>query len=138
MNIGEASAASGISAKMIRYYESIALIGPITRHDNGYRHYEVSDVHLLRFIGTARSLGFSMSAVSELVALWRDKQRTSRDVRRIATEHIGELKRRISEMQQMVVTLEVLSANCHGDDRPDCPILNSLASSTGKPVEPGS
>ncbi len=128
LNIGQASSASGISAKMIRYYESIELIGPIARHENGYRVYSESDVHLLRFIGTARELGFPMTAVNELVMLWRDKRRASRDVRKLATQHIDELKRRIQEMQAMVTTLELLSANCHGDDRPDCPILNTLAS----------
>lgn len=130
MNIGQAARASGISAKMIRYYESIDLIGPIARHDNGYRHYTDADVHLLRFIGKARQLGFPMEAVDELVALWRDKKRASRDVRKLATQHINTLQQRINELQAMVVTLEELSANCTGDDRPDCPILNSLAANS--------
>ena len=127
MNISQASKASGISAKMIRYYESIELIGPVHRLPNGYRDYCDDDVHLLRFIGKARDLGFSIEGISELVALWRDKSRASRDVRRLATGHVRELKRRIADLHVMVQTLETLSANCHGDDRPDCPILDNLA-----------
>lgn len=130
MNIGRASRASGISTKMIRYYESIELIGPVNRLPNGYRDYRDDDVHLLRFIGKARDLGFPMESVAELVALWRDKSRASRDVRRLATQHISDLKRRIADMYAMVQTLETLSNNCHGDDRPDCPILDGLATAS--------
>ncbi|MGB7303651.1 MAG: Cu(I)-responsive transcriptional regulator [Burkholderiaceae bacterium] len=127
MNIGQAAQASGISAKMIRYYESIELIGPVNRLSNGYRDYSDDDVHMLRFIGKSRDLGFPMPAVSDLLALWRDKSRASRDVRKLANHHIDDLKRRINDMHAMVQTLETLSANCHGDDRPDCPILDKLA-----------
>lgn len=131
MNIGDAARLSGISAKMIRYYESIDLIGPIARSDNGYREYDEQDVHMLRFVGKARELGFPMTDVTGLLALWKDQSRASRDVRQLANTHIDELKRKIADLNTMVQTLENLSANCHGDDRPDCPILNELA---GKPA----
>jgi len=127
MNIGAAAKESGISAKMIRYYESTGLIDPVARSSNGYRDYSEQDVHMLRFIGKARELGFPMSDVAELLALWRDQSRASRDVRQLANTRIDELKRRITDLNTMVQTLENLSANCHGDDRPECPILDSLA-----------
>ncbi len=128
MNIGQAAKSSGISAKMIRYYESIDLIGPVARSNNGYREYSDQDIHMLRFIGKARELGFAMSDVTELLALWKDQSRASRDVRKLADTHINELKRRIADLNTMVKTLENLSTHCHGDDRPDCPILDELAS----------
>ena len=130
MNIGAASKGSGISAKMIRYYENTGLIDPIARSSNGYRDYSEQDVHMLRFIGKARQVGFQMNDVTELLALWKDQSRASRDVRELANTRIDELKRRIADLNEMVKTLENLSATCHGDDRPQCPILDSLAGAT--------
>jgi MerR family transcriptional regulator, copper efflux regulator len=126
MKIGDAARLSGVSAKMIRYYESIGLLAPAPRRDNTYRDFDERDVHDLRFIRRARSLGFSVEEITRLLALWRDRDRSSRDVKEIASAHIAELKQRIAEMQAMVMTLEHLSAHCHGDRRPDCPILADL------------
>lgn len=126
MNIGKASAASGVSAKMIRYYESVGLIPPARRTDTAYRIYSDDDVHVLRFIRRARDLGFSVDAIRELLALWQDKSRASADVRRIALEHVGELEARIAALQDMAGTLRQLAGSCHGDQRPDCPILVDL------------
>lgn len=127
MNIGAAAAASGVTPKMIRHYEAIALLRPAPRRDNAYRDYGPRDVHELRFIGRARRLGFSIAAIGDLLALWRDRGRPSREVKRIADAHIGDLESRIAEMQAMADTLRELAAACHGDDRPDCPILDDLA-----------
>ena len=127
MNIGEAARASGMSAKMIRYYESIGVIGPADRSGAGYRVYDARDVHLLRFVKRARSLGFPVERVNRLVALWRDHGRASAEVKRIALAQIGELEQRIAELETMKRTLEHLAAHCHGDQRPDCPILDDLA-----------
>jgi MerR family transcriptional regulator, copper efflux regulator len=126
MNIGKAAAASGVSAKMIRYYESVGLIPPVRRTDTAYRVYSEEDVHVLRFIRRARDLGFSVDAIRELLALWRDKGRASADVKRIAQLHIDELEARVAALQDMAGTLRRLAACCHGDDRPDCPILSDL------------
>jgi Cu(I)-responsive transcriptional regulator len=112
---------------MIRYYESIGLLAPAPRHDNSYRDFDDRDVHDLRFIRRARSLGFSMEEITRLLALWRDKSRPSREVKDIASAHIEALTERIAELQAMVSTLEHLSRHCHGDHRPDCPILDDLA-----------
>ena len=126
MNIGKASAASGVSAKMIRYYESIDLLAAARRTDAGYRAYTDEDVHVLRFIRRARDLGFSLANIAELLALWRDQRRASADVKRIALEHVVALERKIAELQGMASTLRTLAAHCHGDARPDCPILIDL------------
>jgi len=127
MNIGKAAAASGVSAKMIRYYESIGLIPPARRTDAAYRVYSDGDVHVLRFIRRARDLGFSVAAIRELLALWRDKARHSADVKRIAQQHIDALEGRIAALREMAATLRQLADGCHGDERPDCPILGGLA-----------
>ncbi|MGL1832207.1 Cu(I)-responsive transcriptional regulator [Rhodocyclaceae bacterium SMB388] len=126
LNIGKASAASGVSAKMIRYYESIGLIPAARRGENGYRFYTDEDVHVLRFIRRARDLGFSVDDITELLALWHDQARASADVKRIAMEHVDALQRKIVELQGMVTTLQSLAEHCHGDARPDCPILGDL------------
>ena len=134
MNIGQAASASGVSAKMIRYYESIGLIDAVTRTDSGYRVYSEADVHTLRFIRRARDLGFSVEQMMNLLALWRDRTRASAEVKRIALEHVGELERKTRELAEMAETLRHLAKNCHGDHRPDCPIINEL--SQGKTAEP--
>lgn len=127
MNIGEAAKASGISAMMIRYYEATGLIAMATRAKSGYRHYSETDVHTLSFIRRARELGFTVEQIGELLALWRDRSRTSADVKRLALEHVAELERRAAELQAMSRTMRTLAARCHGDDRPDCPIVEDLA-----------
>ncbi len=127
MNIGEAAQASGVSAKMIRYYESIRLIEPAGRTEANYRVYSESDVHTLRFIKRARSMGFSVEEMGQLLQLWRDRHRASRDVKRLALEHIAALEDKIVELRAMVGTLRHLAEHCHGDARPDCPILDELA-----------
>ena len=127
MNIGEASKSSGISAKMIRYYESIGLINPAERTDSGYRVYSEHDLHTLRFVRRARDLGFSVEQMNELLALWKDRSRASADVKRIALEHVQELERKAEALRDMAATLKHLAAHCHGDDRPDCPILEGLS-----------
>ena len=134
MNIGQAAAASGVSAKMIRYYESIGLITAATRTDAGYRVYSDADVHTLKFIRRARDLGFSVEQMSHLLALWQDRSRSSAEVKRIALEHVGELERKMRELAEMAQTLRHLANNCHGDHRPDCPIITEL--SQGKTAEP--
>ena len=127
MNIGEAAAASGVSAKMIRYYERTGLLCPPPRTAAGYRVYGPSEVATLRFVGRARSLGFPTADIAALLALWRDRSRASAEVKAIALHHIADLRRRMAELQGMVGTLEHLAAHCHGDARPDCPILDELA-----------
>lgn len=131
MNIGEAAKASGVSAKMIRHYEAIGLTGEAKRTDSGYRVYSVREVQMLQFIHRGRELGFSLEQIRALLALWQDRQRASHDVRALANEHIVELDRKIAEMQAMRRTLENLASACHGDDRPDCPILDDLAAARG-------
>ncbi|AOB40043.1 Cu(I)-responsive transcriptional regulator [Bordetella parapertussis] len=131
MNIGDAAQASGISAKMIRYYESIGLIGPAARTESGYRVYGDAELHTLRFVRRARDLGFSVEQMNELLALWRDRSRTSADVKRIALEHVATLERKADELRQMADTLKHLAHHCHGDTRPDCPIIEEL-SNTGQ------
>lgn len=126
-NIGEAAKASGVSAKMIRHYESIGLIGTAQRTDAGYRRYSEQDVQVLQFIHRSRALGFSLEQIKTLLTLWQDKHRASKDVRAMAREHIADLDRKIAEMQAMRRTLEQLARACHGDDRPDCPILDDLS-----------
>ncbi|GHD70127.1 Cu(I)-responsive transcriptional regulator [Luteimonas padinae] len=126
MNIGQAARASGVSAKMIRYYESNGLLPPADRTAAGYRIYSDADVHRLRFVRRARDLGFQMAEISELLGLWNDRSRHSADVRKLARAHIGELRGRMEQLQQMVDTLQELVDACAGDDRPDCPILAGL------------
>ena len=125
--IGAAARASGVSAKMVRHYESLGLLGAVARTDAGYRQYTPADVHTLRFVKRARDLGFSMAEIAELVSLWHDRQRASADVKRIAQTHVAELEKRIQAMQDMRRTLQNLLHHCHGDERPDCPILDNLA-----------
>ena len=130
MNIGAAAAASGVAAKMIRHYEAIGLLPPAERRPNAYRDYGEREVHELRFIKRARRLGFSMVEIGALLMLWRDRGRPSREVRRIAEAHVADLEGRIAEMHTMAQTLRRLVRQCHGDDRPDCPILDDLAKSS--------
>lgn len=125
--IGEAAARSGVSAKMLRHYESLGLLPKVARTEAGYRLYSDSDVHTLRFIRRARDLGFSIAEISELLKLWQNRRRSSSDVKRIAQTHIADLERRLAEMQAMKQALEQLVGCCHGDARPDCPILDGLA-----------
>ena len=127
LNIGEAATRSGVSAKMVRHYEALGLLPRVARTDAGYRQYTQKDVHTLRFIRRARDLGFSMSEIAELLKLWQNKRRASADVKRIALDHAADLRRRIEAMQSMQRTLERLAACCHGNERPDCPILDELA-----------
>ncbi len=127
-NIGEAARQSGVSAKMVRHYESLGLLPTVHRTDAGYRQYGDKEVHTLRFIRRARLLGFSMAEIAELLKLWQNQQRASADVKRIAQAHVADLERRIAEMQAMRQTLQQLAHCCQGDNRPDCPILAELAS----------
>lgn len=128
MNIGQAARESGLSAKMIRYYESIGLLAPALRSDSGYRLYQAADLNTLGFIKRSRDLGFSLEEVARLLTLWQDRERASADVKQLARKHIDELDRRIGELSQLRDTLVHLVDHCHGDDRPDCPILQELAS----------
>ena len=132
-NIGEASAATGVSAKMIRHYESVGLVPPAQRTFAGYRLYADADLHRLRFIKRARLLGFPMKQIEQLLGLWNDRQRTSAEVKALAEAHAADLAARIAEMQAMQRTLQSLARHCHGDQRPDCPILDDLA---GAPLPP--
>ncbi|MDX0407974.1 Cu(I)-responsive transcriptional regulator [Sinorhizobium medicae] len=131
MNIGEASKVSGVSSKMIRYYEQIGLISPAVRTASSYRTYGDNDVHTLRFIRRARDLGFSVEQIKELLALWRDRSRASSDVKAVALEHIAELERKLAAIQDMTRTLKHLASHCHGDGRPDCPIIEEMAKGGG-------
>lgn len=126
-NIGEASKRSGVTAKMIRHYESLGLFKEARRTDAGYRLYDDADIHTLLFIRRARDLGFSIKEIQQLVSLWQNRRRASADVRRIAQAHIVALETKIEELQGMRRTLEQLVRHCHGDARPDCPILDDLA-----------
>lgn len=127
ITIGEAARHSNISAKMLRHYESLGLLGTVARTESGYRLYSAADVHTLRFIKRCRDLGFSMAEIAELVGLWQDRRRASSSVKKIAQKHMVELTARIDAMQSMQRTLTRLLDCCHGDDRPDCPILDDLA-----------
>ena len=127
VNIGEAARLSGVSAKMVRHYESLGLLPRVARTDSGYRQYSEPDVHTLRFIKRSRDLGFSMEEIGELVGLWQNRRRASASVRRIAQKHAQDLAQRIAQMQAMQQTLQHLIHCCHGDERPECPILEELA-----------
>ncbi len=131
MNIGEAAALSGLPAKTIRYYEEAGLVTPAARGDNGYRRYSEQDVHRLRFLQRARSLGFSIQECRELLSLYEDKSRASADVKAIARQHLQDIERKIAELESLRDLLGELVAKCHGDARPDCPILQDLAGSDG-------
>jgi len=126
MNIGEVSEASGLPAKTIRYYEDIGLVRP-ARGANGYRDFSEQDVHKLAFLGRSRSLGFSIKECRTLLSLYEDRDRASADVKALAAEHLERIAQKIDELQALKSTLETLVARCHGDDRPDCPILDDLA-----------
>ncbi len=126
MNISKVSKLTGVTSKTIRYYESIGLMPEPARAENGYRDYCESDVEILRFIQSARKMGFTLKDVANLLTLWNDKDRASRDVRELAKNHIVEIEKRIEELQDIRNTLSHLVDCCHGDDRPDCPILNSF------------
>ena len=127
LNIGEAARQSGVTAKMIRHYEAIGLLPAARRTGSGYRVYGDTDVRTLQFIHRSRALGFSLEQIGSLLALWQDKGRASADVRRLASEHIEELDRKIAELESMKRTLASLADSCHGDGRSDCPILDDLA-----------
>ena len=131
MNIGQAAKKTGLSAKMIRYYESINLLPTADRSQSGYRQYSAQDLHRLAFIKRSRDLGFSLAEVSQLLALWQDRERASADVKALAAIHINELERKINELSGLRDTLTELMDSCQGNDRPDCPILKDLASGCG-------
>lgn len=131
-NIGEAARESGVSAKMIRHYESLGLLKEARRTYAGYRIYDEKDIHTLRFVRRARDLGFSIRNIEQLLGLWQNRRRSSADVKRIAHLHMRELDQKIAELQAMRATLEQLVHACHGDHRPDCPILEDLA----RPIDP--
>jgi len=130
MKIGDVSAASGVSQRMIRHYEKIGLIAPAARRDSGYRDYGERDVHRLRFIRRARDLGFPIEEIGQLLALWHDQGRSSADVTALALARAAELKRKERELHEMRRSLEHLAASCHGDSRPDCPIIDELETGT--------
>jgi MerR family copper efflux transcriptional regulator len=131
MNIGQAARHSGLSAKMLRYYETIGLLSPAQRSDSGYRVYQQQDLHTLGFIKRSRDLGFSLEEVARLLTLWHDRERASADVKALAQQHVEDLDRRIAEMTSLRDTLQHLVKRCQGDDRPDCPILASLDAGPG-------
>lgn len=126
MTIGSAAKASGVSAKMIRHYESIGMIPKPKRTDGGYRVYDEKDVHALRFVRRARDLGFSMREIKKLIGLWKNRSRSSSEVKKLAREHIEGLRAKIYELETMAVALQELADHCQGDDRPECPILDGL------------
>ncbi len=135
MNIGDVAARSGLPAKTIRYYEDIGLIRP-RRGANGYRAFAEGDLHRLAFLGRARSLGFSIEECRALLALYADEDRASSEVKQVAADHLAQIDRKIAELQSMRATLRTLIDRCHGDDRPDCPILDDLAG-RDEPPRPG-
>lgn len=128
MKIGEVAAASGVSPRMIRHYEKIGLIPSAPRRDTGYRDYGQRELHTLRFIGRARDVGFPIEEIRQLLALWNDRTRSSADVKSLALARASELQRKAKELEEMRRSLEHLAARCHGDSRPDCPILSSFES----------
>jgi Cu(I)-responsive transcriptional regulator len=127
MNIGKAARRSGVPAKTVRYYEEIGLIPKASRTESGYRDYSDQDVEMLRFIQRSRALGFPVKEVAELLALWRDRSRSSAQVKELALHRIADIDTKIAELKSIRHTLTDLAARCHGDDRPDCPILEDLA-----------
>jgi MerR family copper efflux transcriptional regulator len=129
MNIGQAAKATGVTAKMIRHYEAIGLISQSHRTDAGYRQYTSAELHNLRFIKSSRSLGFSLDDIRQLLSLWQDKQRASADVKVLAQHHLDALNTKIIELTQMRDVIQALVAHCHGNERPDCPIINGIAHS---------
>jgi Cu(I)-responsive transcriptional regulator len=137
MNIGEAAAEAGVSPKMIRHYEQIGLVAPAARTDAGYRQYGERDISILRFIRQSRLLGFSIEQIAELLGLWSDRRRTSREVKALAQAHLDELDARMRELAQMKTALERLVQSCHGDDDPHCAILDELAVHSPEPPVPG-
>ena len=137
MNIGEAAKAAGVSAKMIRHYEQIGLLPEAERTDAGYRQYGARDVSVLRFIRQSRSLGFSIPQIADLLGLWSNRQRASREVKDLARQHLDELAEKMREMAEMAAALERLVASCHGSDDPHCAILAELAAESPAVPEPG-
>jgi len=136
MNIGEAAKASGVSAKMIRHYESVGLFPAAVRTDSGYRQYTAKEVGTLRFVRQSRDLGFSIEQIRALLGLWQDRKRPSRQVRALAQAHIEELDDKLKELHAMKATLEHLVHCCYGDDRPDCPIIDTLAHESAESTAP--
>lgn len=134
MTIGQAAQRSGVPTKTIRYYESVGLIGPAARGENNYRGYSDREVDTLRFINRARGLGFSLKEIEVLLALYRDRRRPSREVKRLALRHIDDLDRKIAELQAIKKALMRLAEKCRGDERPDCPILDDLGSASPAPI----
>lgn len=126
MNIGQAAKASGLTAKMLRYYERIGLLAPAGRTDSGYRQYGAEDLRVLAFVRRSRELGFSLEEIRQLLSLWQDRQRASADVKALAKRHIAELDLKIAELTRLRNTLGELVSCCHGDASPDCPILDTL------------
>lgn len=134
--IGEAARRAGVSARMLRHYESLGLLPQVARSDSGYRQYSAADVHVLRFIRRSRDLGFSIEEITTLLGLWQDQERTSASVKQIAQAHIDSLSERIAAMQAMQRSLQTLVSCCHGDERPDCPILDDLAGEPAAAMAP--
>jgi len=137
MNIGQASRASGVSAKMIRYYESISLLPEAARRDSGYRDYDATDVHRLSFVRRARDLGFSIERIRELLLLWSDRDRGNADVRAVANAHIAELQDQAAKLEEMIATLRHLVRSCRGENRDDCPIMADLGRGAAAPRRKG-
>ncbi|ESQ88041.1 transcriptional regulator [Asticcacaulis sp. AC460] len=135
MNIGQAAKASGVSAKMIRYYEETGLVMPAQRSEKGYRVYSEKDVHTLRFVRRARDLGFTVDRIADLLALWRDTGRQSAEVKQMAIGHVAALRKKITDLEEMAATLEHLADCCAGDHRPDCPILSDIATGAHGPAK---
>ena len=131
MNIGDVATASGLPAKTIRYYEDIGLVRP-ARSENGYRHFRETDLHKLAFLGRARSLGFTIDECRTLMSLYEDRDRASADVKRVAEEHLVRVEQKIAELESLRTTLKNLVTSCHGDARPDCPILDDLAGASNE------
>ena len=136
MNIGQAAKASGVSAKMIRYYEAAGLIPAVDRKESGYRDYSDKDVHKLRFVRRARDLGFSVARIRTLLRLWEDRGRTCSEVKHVALTHLKELRERARQLEEMAATLMHLADHCHGDGRPDCPIIEELSGAGPAPYLP--